>query len=78
MNYIQCLLVNYRLSSDVIKTVAWIPEKFATPQRVIKLKREDGSWSNGWVIQEMYGVHSEEFVKYHERDFARQREASDI
>jgi hypothetical protein len=78
MNYVQCLLFNYRICDDVIKTVAWIPENFANLHKVIKLKRDDGTWSDGWHVKEIYSMHTEDFVKYHERDFTRQREASDI
>ena len=42
MNYIQCLLVNYN-HGDTLKTVAWIPEEFAKHDKIIKLKRDDGT-----------------------------------
>ena len=52
---------------------AWIPEKFARINRVLKIKDEDG-----WVVKELYSISSEDFVRDHERDFRTQRLASDI
>lgn len=30
--------------------MAWIPEQFATVDRYIKIKNEDGSWDDGWKV----------------------------
>lgn len=79
MKYIQCLLVKYVSEpTGMLKTVSWLPEKFVTKRRVLKLQLEDGSWSEDWMIQETYGSNEEVFILAHERDFARQRKASDI
>jgi hypothetical protein len=82
MNFYQCLLCKYE-GDDTFFTVAWIPEKFASldfrdKRKVIKLKEDDGTWSNGWHIKYVYNARPEEFVFAHERDFVRQRDASDI
>lgn len=29
---------------------SWIPEKFATLNRVLKLRDGDGKWDDGWVV----------------------------
>jgi hypothetical protein len=76
--YTQCLLYKFISNSGTLKRVAWIPESFANEGAVIKIQRDDGSWSDGWTVQERYSSHPEPFVLLHERDFARQRKASDI
>ena len=77
MLYVQCLLSKF-VHGGCLKTVAWIPSKFAERRRILKLKREDGSWSNDWMVEEIYSQHEESFVLEHERDFTRQRKASDV
>jgi len=75
--FVQCLLYK-EVNVGILKTVSWIPEKFADKGRVLKLKGDDGVWSNGWIVQETYGNNTKEFILSHERDYAHQREASDI
>jgi hypothetical protein len=58
--------------------VAWIPEKFAVQNRMIKIKM-DGEWDDGWQVVGAGGsAMSEKYLLARERDFARQRKASDI
>jgi len=78
MNYTQCLLVKENKDGEVFKTVCWIPSEFAQRYRVLKLKEDNGEWNDGWMVEHSYTTHNEEFVRFHERDFTRQREASDI
>jgi hypothetical protein len=75
--YIQCLLTKF-INGDCLKIITWIPEKYAIRNKVLKLKNETGIWTNGWVVQETYNRQNEDFIKEHERDFAKQRQASDI
>lgn len=30
--------------------MAWIPEKFANVGKYIKIKNDDGSWDDGWLV----------------------------
>jgi squalene cyclase len=77
--FAQCLLVKYLPNKrGMLKTVSWLPIEFAESMRLLKLQNDDGTWSDGWMVQEIYGTHTKEFVLEHERDFARQRKASDI
>jgi hypothetical protein len=76
MNYCQCILCKF-VDDDTLYTVAWIPEKFSK-SKILKLKEDDGSWSDGWYIGVVYSTKPEEFVLSHQRDFTKQREASDI
>jgi hypothetical protein len=48
--YRQCLL-----KKGTLVTTSWIPEKFAVLGKVLKLKDDDGSWDNGWVVEAVYG-----------------------
>jgi len=60
------------------RDVSWIPSKFAIEGNVVKIKQEDGSWDDGWTV---FAVHSKmkgEYVLGHERDYKRNRKASDI
>jgi hypothetical protein len=77
MIYAQCLLTK-AIEKGCLKTIAWIPSEFAAKGRILKLKQEDGSWNNGWMVEEVYSMHDESFVLEHERDFTKQRKASDI
>lgn len=82
MKYVQCLLLKHFYTDagyiETLKTVCWIPEKFAERKKILKLQREDGTWNDGWMVQETYGWQEESFILEHERDWARQRKASDI
>ena len=57
--------------------ISWIPAKFARKGRFIKLK-ENGGWSDGWQIIEVFGTIEEKTLREQERDYLHQREASDI
>lgn len=32
--------------------MSWIPDQFATAGKILKLRRDDGAWENGWVVLE--------------------------
>ncbi len=49
--YRQCRLVK-RLPAGELVQVSWIPEPHAALGRVVKLRDEDGSWDDGWVVKE--------------------------
>ena len=80
--YVQCRLIKWVDPNDdhngFLITISWLPEKFAKVYNVLKLKNDDGTWSDGWQVTDKYTTHTKEFVLAHERDFAKQREASDI
>jgi len=68
MTYCQC-----KLRKGDITTTTWIPEKYAIKGKYIKLLDD-----NGWEVLEVGIPMGEEYVVGHERDFKKQREASDI
>ncbi len=47
--YKQCRLVK-KTQTGQVETVSWIPEKFAVVGGVVKLKKDDGKWENGYVV----------------------------
>jgi hypothetical protein len=52
--YSQVMLKN---SNKVM--VTWIPITFSQVGRVLKLKRSDDTWEEGWVVTEIYSVKPE-------------------
>ncbi len=42
--YVQC-----ELKKDNRTQIAWIPEKFATPGQVLRVK-DRGTWEDGWLV----------------------------
>lgn len=77
----QCRLVipgNGPVKCPIAVQTAWIPERFAHVGKVLSLLRSDGSWSEGWVVNEVYNRLSEEYVREHEQDYKSQRKASDV
>jgi len=57
---------------------AWIPEACAKVGKYIKIKRENGSWDDGWEVVEVYSKKSIEYLDSKERDYLKQRNASDV
>jgi len=57
--------------------VSWIPETYAKKGSPVSLK-EDGVWDKGWIVTQTFGRRRSEDCEAHERDYMRQREASDI
>lgn len=51
--YKQCRLVKVIGNDDVRSTLterAWIPQQFAQLLKTLKIKKADGSWEDGWVV----------------------------
>lgn len=75
--YVQCELKK-QISEDVYKLdMAWIPEKFAILNNIIKIKK-DGKWDSGWKVIYIGAKMKAEIVEANERDYLKQRKASDI
>ena len=43
--YIQC-----RLEKGNTHTTAWIEERFAVVNKLVKMEKPDGSWEEGWIV----------------------------
>jgi hypothetical protein len=57
--------------------VIWIPEKFAKIGKYIKIKEND-IWDNGWEVIEVWAKKELDSIEDKERDFLKQRKASDV
>jgi len=69
----QCSLI--RKGSELI---SWIPSKVAVRGATVRLKEEDGSWSEGWVVRATYATMASPECNERSRDHLHTREASDI
>ena len=58
--YCQCTLRKTRSSSASVVRVSFIPARFARQQRAVRLRRPDGSWDDGWVVEYVGASLSEE------------------
>jgi hypothetical protein len=47
--YKQCCLKK-KTETGSVQTVSWIPEKFANVGGVVKLKKDDDTWDDGYVV----------------------------
>ena len=75
--YCQCEL-RKPVSKDSYQTnIAWIPEKFAVMNKFVKIKTENG-WDEGWQVTYVGAKQKADLVEAKERDYLRQRKASDI
>ncbi len=50
--YRQCKLVKDLKNGATAHQTSYIPEPFCKVGRVLKLREEDGTWDNGWVVEE--------------------------
>ena len=48
--YRQCRLVKQTQTGE-LQQVSWIPDRFAVVGKVLKLRADDKTWDNGWVVQ---------------------------
>lgn len=77
MNYRQCLLCRKTADGEE-RQYSWIPEPFCVKGKVLKLKNDEGVWTNGWVVLEAWEPRPAKYVEAHERDYKKNRKASDI
>lgn len=71
--HIQC-----ELGNGTTRMISWIPEKYAKKNKQLKLREDNGQWENGWIVLNTYGKRLSSYCSEHERDYTKQREASDI
>ena len=48
--YKQCRLVRKTVGGRTEKT-CWIPERFANLDSTVKIKNDDGTWTDGWIVK---------------------------
>ena len=80
-NYKQCLLhkqiINNGKVTGIYSEIAYIPNKFATKNKVLELKY-NGRWQDGWQIISVFDFDDEEFVKASQRAHLDHRKTTDI
>lgn len=52
--YQQCQLLKKHSHGTSIQ-VSYIPTKYARKGDTLKIKKDDGEWENGWVVEEVFG-----------------------
>ena len=76
--YRQCRLVRPIPRGEHV-VVSWIPDRFAERDRVVKLKDDNGDWSDGWRVAEA-GSHrmpASDVPDFHELSKAHLRATGD-
>ena len=75
--YVQCRLRKDTSENSYRLDEVWIPEKFAVMNKFIKVK-VDGKMEDGWEVI-FVGIRKEaKLVEDKERDYLKQRKASDV
>jgi hypothetical protein len=77
MKYCQCSLEKHYDSGTLLRTT-YIPQKFAIKNEVVRLKEEDDSWSNGWIVKFVGEAVEEELLPdSHEQIKAHRKKTGD-
>ncbi len=72
--YSQC-----KLRKGTSEQVAWIPLCFANVGEYVKIKdKVSGAWDDGWKVEFASQPLDAEIVEKNERNYSKQRKASDI
>ncbi len=61
-----------------LRTTSWIPESFAKRGKILKLKRDDGVWDDGWRVVGVGARMTTAETIERSVDFKYQRKGSDI
>lgn len=57
---------------------SWIPEEIAKVGETVRLKDEDGEWTEGWLVLAVYDRRPFSYLKERDRDHINQRKQSDV
>lgn len=49
VNYVQCTMKRH-CNGAIVQTTSYIPQRFATVGRKLKLKNDQGIWIDGWIV----------------------------
>ena len=69
----QCRLVKRIDDTTTVEQTAYIPSKYAVENTVVKIKREDGRWDDGWQVMFVYNsiddvVSARQSIKRHRKN----------
>ena len=73
MRYVQC-----ELRKGAYIDNSWVEEKFAVVGKKVRIKREDETWSDGWVVSKTFGSVTEEQAKTMKDLYKHHRKGTDI
>ena len=73
----QCKLHRH-LPGGTLELTSWIPTKIATKGATVRLKEEDGTWTEGWLVIATYATMPSDELNERSRDYTRTRKTSDI
>lgn len=76
--FTQVKLIKKQANNSELQEIVWIPTAFAKLGKYLKIKQDDGSWVDGWQVSERFATKEGKYIKEHERNYLKQREASDI
>ena len=73
--FTQCRLTKVT-STGVLENTTWIPSKFATVGRSLKLKKESGDWDQGWKVHSVFGQVDEKHIPDWRKGIRRHRDST--
>ena len=62
IDFCQCFLER-KAGNTSFETVSNIPENYAVVGNVLKLKNEDGTWTDGWIVRSVNASFSVDWRK---------------
>jgi hypothetical protein len=82
-NHVQCRLLRWEDPNDPNNDrrkeyICWIPEKHAVELKTLRIKQEDDSWQDGWIVMNVYTKIPTAVVEERSQDYKNTRKASDI
>ena len=76
--YHQCVLEK-KLSNGTKTTTTFLPKKYSQVGKVIKLKSNDGTWEDGWVVQQVSKDNfNSDYINVASREYLKHRKRTDI
>jgi len=76
--HVQCRLRKPITGEAYKEQVSFIPEKYASVGRVLKLRNCLEEWEDGWVVEDTYVVMPSDLVVQNSHAWTKQRKTSDI
>lgn len=74
--YVQCRLTK-QIEGAELGHYAWVPVKFCTLGKVLRLRTAEGDWVDGWVVREVFpnNIMSEGALRGQSRGYLMLRKA---
>lgn len=65
-----------RLQKGNTVQMSWIPEPYCVKGKVLKLREEDGTWSDGWLVVEAHSRRDERLLPDLHKEIRGHRKAT--